>query len=67
MFDDYFCVFYADQDIRRVKPVAIFDRAQFVANFISGCHGHPIFREEDAGLIFFTVREWVELYEGDGH
>lgn len=61
-FDDYQCVFYAVQDPRLARPVAVFDRFQFLMDFIISLRGEVEFREDNHGNDILTVRQWKKIY-----
>ena len=69
--NDYLCVFYAGQNPAECSPVAMFDRLQFLMDFINGLRGEVEFREDDRANDILTVRQWralagLPLFEAKG-
>jgi hypothetical protein len=67
MFDEYFCVFHADQDPSQVMPIAIFDRYQFLMEFLRACPRNIKFREENMENDILTVADWKALRLVENH
>lgn len=66
-FNDYFCVFYTAGDPASSMPVALFDRAQFMMDFIVALRGYVDLREDNRKNNILTVRQWNDIYQGQKH